>query len=51
MMQIYRVALREYLENIKTKGFWIGILIFPLLLWMMIEIPQFLQERGIPTQI
>ncbi|NRA74554.1 MAG: ABC transporter permease [Planctomycetes bacterium] len=50
MMQIYRVALREYLENIKTKGFWIGILIFPLLLWMMIEIPQFLQERGIPTR-
>ena len=50
MMQIYRVALREYLENVKTKGFWIGILIFPGMLWMLIEIPQFLEEKGIPTR-
>ena len=50
MMQIYRVALREYLENVKTKGFWIGILLFPGMLWMLIELPQFLEERGIPTR-
>ncbi|MEC9476761.1 MAG: ABC transporter permease [Planctomycetota bacterium] len=50
MMQIYRVAIREYLENVKTKGFWIGIFIFPVLIWMMIEIPKFLEEKGIPTR-
>jgi ABC-2 type transport system permease protein len=26
------IALREYLENAKTKGFWIGIFMFPLML-------------------
>ncbi len=50
MIQIYRIALREYLETDKTKGFWIGILVFPLLLWMMIEIPKYLEEKGIPTR-
>ncbi len=50
MMQIYRVAIREYIENVKTKGFWIGIFVFPVLVWMMIEIPKFLEERGIPTR-
>ena len=50
MMQIYRVAIREYLENVKTKGFWIGIFLFPVLIWMMIEIPKFLEEKGIPTR-
>ena len=50
MMQIYRVAMREYLENVKTKGFWIGILLFPGMVWMLIELPQFLEERGIPTR-
>ena len=50
MMQIYRIAHREYMENVKTKGFWIGILLFPILIWMMIELPKFLEERGIPTR-
>jgi len=50
MKLIFRIAIREYLENVKTKGFWIGILLFPLLVWMMIEIPKFLEERGIPTR-
>jgi ABC-2 type transport system permease protein len=50
MIQIYRIALREYIENVKTKGFWIGILVFPLLLLMMIEIPKYLEEKGIPTR-
>lgn len=26
------IALREYAENVKTKGFWAGILLFPLIL-------------------
>ena len=50
MMQVFRIAHREYMENVKTKGFWIGIIIFPILIWMMIELPKFLEERGIPTR-
>ena len=50
MIRIYRVALREYMENAKTKGFWIGILLFPLMIWLMLEVPRFLEEKGIPTR-
>lgn len=32
MRMILLIAIREYMENVKTKGFWIGILLFPLLM-------------------
>ena len=32
MRMILLIAAREYAENIKTKGFWVGILLFPLLM-------------------
>ena len=32
MRYAFLVALREFAENVKTKGFWIGIAIFPLLI-------------------
>ena len=50
MTRIFRVAQREYLENVKTKGFWIGILLFPFMIWLMMEVPRFLEEKGIPTR-
>lgn len=31
MKMIGLIAIREYMENVKTKGFWIGILIFPVI--------------------
>lgn len=31
MRVIRLIAWREYMENVKTKGFWAGILIFPLI--------------------
>jgi len=31
MNMIRLIAWREYMENVKTKGFWAGILIFPLI--------------------
>jgi len=35
-MNIIRlIAWREYMENVKTKGFWAGILIFPLIFTAM----------------
>jgi len=31
MRVIALIAIREYLENIKTKGFWLGVLLFPVI--------------------
>lgn len=31
MRMIWLIATREYLENVRTKGFWITILIFPVI--------------------
>ena len=44
------VAIREYAENIKTKGFWIGLMLFPLILSGMIFIPAMLQQKATPTR-
>jgi len=34
MRYAFLVAWREFAENVKTKGFWIGILVFPVMLWL-----------------
>src|ERR1700752_1232643 len=44
MRYAFLVAWREFAENIKTKGFWIGILIFPLLIWGSITISTVLEK-------
>ncbi|MBI3737023.1 hypothetical protein HY256_10985, partial [Candidatus Sumerlaeota bacterium] len=44
------VALREYVENAKTKGFWLGILILPIMLTVGIEVPGYLERRAVPTR-
>jgi len=49
MRKTFLVASREYFENVKTKGFWIGIMILPLLYGVMIAIPILL-ERAKPAQ-
>jgi ABC-2 type transport system permease protein len=38
------VAQREYLENVRTKTFWIGILIVPLLIGVMVGASALLQK-------
>ncbi len=43
------VALREYAENAKTKGFWVGILLFPLMIVVGIQVPKLL-DRATPTR-
>lgn len=35
MNMIRLIAWREYMENVKTKGFWAGILIFPIIFTAM----------------
>ena len=32
MNMVRLIALREYMENVRTKGFWVGILLFPVML-------------------
>lgn len=44
MRRIFLVAQREYFENVKTKGFWIGIMVFPVLLTAMIAVPPLLER-------
>ena len=38
------VAQREVLENIRTKAFWIGIFMFPLILTLAIVVPAWLEN-------
>ncbi len=43
------VALREYAENAKTKGFWIGLLILPFFIVLGIQVPKIL-KKATPTR-
>lgn len=49
MRNAWLVAFREYLENVKTKGFWIGIFIFPLLITVSLNAEKWL-EKAKPTR-
>ena len=44
MNMIRLIAMREYLEHVKTKGFWLTILIFPLVIGGMIFLQSALEE-------
>lgn len=50
MRRALLVAWREYVENARTKGFWLGILFIPTLLFLTIQVPLWLQTRGTPTR-
>ena len=42
--KILLVAKREYLENLRTKAFWIGILMLPVILAVSILVPMWLEK-------
>ena len=44
MRKIALVARREYAEHVRTKGFWIGLLAFPLILALSVGVPILLSE-------
>ena len=44
------VARREFVENARTKGFWIGIFLFPAMLLLFTMVPRFLEKRATPTR-
>ncbi len=50
MKYSFLVALREYAENVKTRGFWIGILLFPILLAAGFQVPRLLEKYAKPTR-
>jgi ABC-2 type transport system permease protein len=49
MNMIRLIAWREYMENIKTKGFWVTIMIFPLIFTAMYFLQSAL-SRATPTR-
>ena len=50
MKNAITIAFREYGENIRTKGFWISILIVPIILSISLVVPKVLSEKAIPTR-
>jgi ABC-2 type transport system permease protein len=44
MRYAFLVAWREFAENVKTKGFWIGIFIFPLLIWASFSVERLIER-------
>ena len=45
MIKTWLVARREFLESLKTKSFWIGILAMPILMVLSIGVPAMLEDR------
>ncbi|KPK06890.1 MAG: hypothetical protein AMS20_03815 [Gemmatimonas sp. SG8_28] len=43
MSRVLLVAHRDYVQNVRTKGFWFGILFFPVLLSAFIVVPRLLE--------
>src|SRR5438105_5458069 len=50
MKYAFLVAWREYSENAKTKGFWLGIFIMPLILFLSIQAPIWLEQKASPIR-
>jgi ABC-2 type transport system permease protein len=49
MRMILLIAMREYAENVKTKGFWAGILLFPVIL-VAVFFFQTILSQSTPTR-
>src|SRR6266536_177997 len=50
MNYAFLAAWREYAESAKAKGFWIGILMMPLMLFLTIQVPVWLEEKATPIR-
>ena len=49
MKYVWLVALREYAENAKTKGFWFGLLLFPVMMVASMWVTENL-DKATPTR-
>lgn len=50
MRYVYLIAWREFAESAKTKGFWISLFMFPVILFLSVQVPILLAEKGTPTR-
>lgn len=50
MRYMWLVGLREFLENARTKGFWIGIFLFPVIILVSGALPVLLAKKGMSTR-
>ena len=50
MRYAFLIAWREFAETLKTKGFWIGIALFPAIIVLTVQIPRLIEKKGIPTR-
>ncbi len=49
MKYIWLVAVREFAENAKTKGFWLGLILLPIMLLIGIRV-QAMLKKAIPVR-
>ncbi len=50
MKYVWLIAIHEYVENAKTKGFWIGMFMLPLIIFGSIKITVLLQTKSTPVR-
>ena len=50
MRFIFLVACREYIENARTKGFWIGLCMFPMIIFVSVKVSILLETKGMPVR-
>lgn len=50
MRNAFLVAWRDFAESAKTKGFWIGLLLFPAIIFAFVQAPKYLEKKGTPQR-
>lgn len=50
MRYVWLVAWREFCENARTKGFWMGIFLFPIIIVLSGTLPVLLARQGVSTR-
>jgi ABC-2 type transport system permease protein len=50
MKYAFLVALREYAESAKAKGFWVSLFLIPAILMLSIQAPIWLEQKATPVR-
>jgi ABC-2 type transport system permease protein len=50
MKYAFLVAWREYAESAKAKGFWLSIWLMPVMLFLSIQVPIWLDQKATPVR-
>ena len=46
MSKVFAIVRREFVERVRTKGFWIGTLLFPVFMTALVLVPALLARGG-----